>query len=292
MAAETSSPPLTWQNWLNLGTYVCNFAVTWLSLTGIFGGTNGDLSKKYQTLITPAGYAFSIWGVIFTWETVFIVSQMLPRFRDSQVTKSVAIYWAVANIAQCLWTFAFAQEQLLLSAIFMLTILLGLVLSAFVADRQDYSTTEFWLLRAPISLHLGWIICASAVNINTVFDGQEAEPATLLAVAVVSFAALAAAAFFYAVGANKPDCFPALVAAWALLAVYSELGTATNLLDPTKFNPFQWDSIVVQAVRMAAMILSIASLCMGILTVVLRLARNQAEEKTSTGFSSMAIQSA
>merc|ERR1719502_661514 len=110
---------------MNLAAYLLNFAVTWLSLTGIFGATNTVLSKKYQTLITPAGWAFSIWGPIFIWETVFVVCQMLPKFRDSYVAKSVAVFWTFANVCQCLWTFAFAREQLLLALVFMLCILLG-----------------------------------------------------------------------------------------------------------------------------------------------------------------------
>ena len=33
--------------------------------TGIFGETVGGISDKYNTLFTPAGYAFSIWGIIY-----------------------------------------------------------------------------------------------------------------------------------------------------------------------------------------------------------------------------------
>ncbi len=38
----------------------------YLSNTRFIGGkTIGDLSAKYDSLFTPAGYAFSIWGIIF-----------------------------------------------------------------------------------------------------------------------------------------------------------------------------------------------------------------------------------
>ena len=41
-----------------------------LLLTGnqdVFTSTTGDLSDKYQLSFTPAGFTFSIWGVIYLW---------------------------------------------------------------------------------------------------------------------------------------------------------------------------------------------------------------------------------
>merc|ERR1719313_124544 len=75
----------TWRNWLNLGAYVLNTIVTYVSLTGIFGKTNTELSAKYETLVTPSGWAFSIWGPIFIREGIFVVAQLFPRFRKSEV---------------------------------------------------------------------------------------------------------------------------------------------------------------------------------------------------------------
>ena len=62
-------------NVANVLAYVVNTFVTFISMTGIFGLTNGEVSAKYQTIITPAGWAFSIWGIIFTGELAFVVAQ-------------------------------------------------------------------------------------------------------------------------------------------------------------------------------------------------------------------------
>merc|ERR1712118_549417 len=46
--------------------YVLFIAVNVISQTGAFGlPTNADISDKYSTPITPAGWTFSIWGLIF-----------------------------------------------------------------------------------------------------------------------------------------------------------------------------------------------------------------------------------
>ena len=66
---------------------------------GIFGPTNTQLSAKYQTLVTPAGWAFAIWGPIFIWEGIFAIVQMLPRFRSNPIIQDGIAYWWVARVA-------------------------------------------------------------------------------------------------------------------------------------------------------------------------------------------------
>ncbi|MGZ5197565.1 MAG: tryptophan-rich sensory protein, partial [Kaistella sp.] len=52
------------------------FTITfnYVSNTGIFNGkTIGNVSDQYHTLITPAGYAFSIWGLIYLLLLGFVI---------------------------------------------------------------------------------------------------------------------------------------------------------------------------------------------------------------------------
>jgi hypothetical protein len=47
-------------NYLNIAAYLLNVVITYgIGVGGFFDlPTNGDLSKKYQTLVTPVGWAF------------------------------------------------------------------------------------------------------------------------------------------------------------------------------------------------------------------------------------------
>ena len=73
---------LNWLNYLNLIGYIINVFFTFL-LVPVFGiPDNAELSEKYQTILTPAGYAFAIWGVIFVAEGIFAIAQMFPKFRS------------------------------------------------------------------------------------------------------------------------------------------------------------------------------------------------------------------
>jgi len=240
------------RNYINIGAYVLNFIITYASLTGIFGETNSNLSKKYQTLVTPAGWAFSIWGPIFIWEGVFAVTQMLSRFRGSEVVQVASPWWWGVCLCQCVWTFAFAQEVIPLSLLMMLGILSCLVGLVVRTDGLQLTWAEYLCLRAPFCLHLGWIICASAVNTNVQFDAGKASPEVLLAVAVLSLVAIVAANVALVTTAVNPDAFTSLVAAWAFAAVASELGGAENLRSQGRYNPHEWPDLVLGGLRGAA----------------------------------------
>jgi len=98
-------------NLLNLAAFLVNLGITYGSLTGAFGPTNSSLSAKYHTLITPSGFAFSIWGPIFIWEGVFAVAQMFPSYRGSMLVKTITPWWLSACLFQCAWTFLRAGDH-------------------------------------------------------------------------------------------------------------------------------------------------------------------------------------
>uniref|UniRef100_A0A7S4VBY4 Uncharacterized protein n=1 Tax=Alexandrium monilatum TaxID=311494 RepID=A0A7S4VBY4_9DINO len=271
LVEEPSSPApaqLTWRNRSSLAAYVFNSAFTYASLTGVFGATNTELSKKYQTLVTPAGFAFSIWGPIFIAEGFFAVAQMLPRFRGTAAARAAAPWWWAACLCQVCWTLAFAQEVIPLSLVCMLGILVCLLGVARSTDALELTCAEYWLLRAPFSLHLGWIIAASAVNASVQADAAEASPQTLLGLAVSSDAVICTVATCLAVVARRPDAIACLVVAWAFGGIYAELGNPENLDSPDRFNPYIWDRVTLGGLRRAALGVVMLALGLAVLAAV------------------------
>ncbi|CAJ1353033.1 unnamed protein product [Effrenium voratum] len=248
------------QSVLNLVAYVLNLGITYGSLTGAFGETNTELSAKYHTLITPSGYAFSIWGLIFLGEGVFAVAQMFPKFSSSAVVDAVTPFWLSACTFQIGWTIFFAQELMLLALICMLAILVSLLGAILRADLlQEVSCAEYGLLRAPFSLHCGWIIAASALNINVLADFYKAAPEILLMLAILCLSAISVLVALFAFAVPKADPLIGLVACWALLAIFAELGNPEKLNDPARFNYFDWPELVLEALRDTALALGLAS---------------------------------
>ena len=54
---------------------------------GIFYSTVGNISDKYQLYITPAGFTFSIWGLIFFWlaaSMLFLIATIFLKTSDGK----------------------------------------------------------------------------------------------------------------------------------------------------------------------------------------------------------------
>lgn len=275
-----TNPKIIWKNWLNLASYIANAIVTYTSLTGIYGGTNTELSSKYQTLVTPSGWAFSIWGPIFMWEAVFVLAQFLPSFRQSILVMKVSPWWWSLCIMQIAWTVAFAQEQITLSLIFMLSILGSLLAIARSTDGLRMTALEYILLRAPFSLQLGWIIAASVVNINVQADAAKSSQQFLLATAVLSNAIVFSVVTILTFAVRTPDPMIALVVAWAFAGIATELNNPINLNDPTRFNASIWNEVILGGLKSVAICISVLSLALVVIATALRVGRTDQESKS------------
>jgi hypothetical protein len=274
LPVSIKSEAISWKNLLNLAAYVLNTVVTYSSLTGIFGSTNTELSNKYQTLVTPAGWAFSIWGPIFIWEGVFVVVQFFPRFRQSSLVLKVSPWWWALCLAQISWTLAFAQEQITLALVFMLSILTTLLGISWSTDAMQMDVVEYLLLRAPFSLQLGWIIAASAVNANVQADAAKASQEVLLAFAVGSNAVVLAIVSAFTFAVRSPDPFVGFVAAWAFAGIYSALSDPTKLNDPDRFNPSKWDAVALGGLKFAALGISALAFMLAVFATIKKIYRH------------------
>src|SRR5688572_884866 len=90
-----------------LGTMIFN----WIAATGRLNGAPlAHILDKYPTPITPAGYAFSIWSLIYLGLIAFSLFQLLPahaaRFRK---VRSLYILTCALN---CGWIFMWHSGQI------------------------------------------------------------------------------------------------------------------------------------------------------------------------------------
>merc|ERR1712048_412458 len=193
---------------------------------------------------------------------------MFPRFRNDRVVTAVTPWWLATCAFQVLWTIAFAQEIIPLSLVCMygiLTCLFGLALST---DGLNMSWVEYIFLRAPFSLHLGWIIAASVLNTNVQADAAQADPEFLLGLAIMSYGAIAVAVTAFSSVLKSPDVVVCFVAAWALGGIRAELGHPDNLNNPNRFNPYLWEPVTLGGLRNAALGFMLFSIGCGVLATV------------------------
>lgn len=169
--------------------YIYNILHRWIFLLGVvlliimnllsnalpFGGmTMAAISEKYTTLITPAGYAFSIWGVIYTALAIFAYFQ-LTKGKEIRFYSLVWPYFIVNVFANVTWLIAFQNEWIGLSLVLMLVILGSLIaiMRLFYRLKNALSTTHRYFFQVPFSLYLGWITVATMVNFAVFFVADE-----------------------------------------------------------------------------------------------------------------------
>jgi len=223
-------------NIANLVAYLANFAITYgVGASGKFP-TNAELSAKYQTLVTPAPFAFGIWGIIFMAELVWTIAQLTPKYRSHDiVVHGVGYYFVAACVAQSVWTVFFCTEHILLSLHAMIAILVFLVVLLIQLSKPDMRTTstgEYWLLKFPFEIHAGWIMAATLVNFNVVLVAWKASSTIQLVAGWGSLVLLAIAAVYWTMESRLVIPF---VLAWASFAIKIALD-APNASIQNKFN--------------------------------------------------------
>jgi hypothetical protein len=163
---ETSaSPSRLWRWLLPVAVAAClyvNYIYNAHPPTGAL--SNGAMSARHPTLLTPAGYAFSIWGVIFSGLVAYTIWQMRPRVWQTPLPARLTPVLTLAVLATTSWTLAFSYELIGLSLLVMLIILVLLAL-AYARTRPLVLTGAApawptWFL----SLYLGWIMLATVLN--------------------------------------------------------------------------------------------------------------------------------
>lgn len=267
-------------NYLNLIAYLLNVLVTYgVGVSGRFP-TQTELSVKYQTLVTPAAFAFSIWGIIFASELVWTITQLLPRYRSKAIVlQGVGFNYVYACLAQISWTLWFTTEYIFFSLISMVSILVPLVVILTKTSRISVDNTgEYWLLKFPFEIHAAWIMAATLVNINVLLIANHASSSNQIVAAWFSLFLLASAAFYYT---NKKKWVVPCVLAWASNGIRSELSAPKDSL----VSAFPKETI--QSVRDASGVLA-AVILLGTLASAIydyRYGRDKDEEQAETTIS-------
>ena len=205
--------------------FIATIVMNYLSNTGIFNGNdNKSVSDKYFNLFTPAGYAFSIWGIIYLGLLgfVFYTSRCLfKRDVDNSLLLKIGWWFVISCIANCVWLVFWLYELPGISALIMVTILVSLtqIILNINAGRFKFSFKDYVLVVLPFALYLGWISVALVANmaayltmINWSGWGITAITWTLIMICIAGLINL-----YMVLKRNLPEY--GLVGIWALLAI-------------------------------------------------------------------------
>lgn len=154
----------------NLVTVLLALTVNALASTLPLNGKNtGEISDLFPVYFVPAGYVFIIWAVIFLGWLVFALFQLSPAQKENPRLRRLGYVFALSNLVNAAWLFAWHYFQFGVSVLLMLT-LLGLLIVSYLrldVNRQPASRAERWAVDVPFSIYLGWISVATVANITS-----------------------------------------------------------------------------------------------------------------------------
>lgn len=153
----------------NLVTVLIALTVNVLASALPLNGQNtGEISDRFDVYFVPAGYVFSIWGVIYLGWIAFVIYQFRTSQKESPRLRKLGHLFAVSNLFNAAWLFAWHYNLFGWSVLIMLT-LLGLLIASYLrldVNRGVVTRAERWSVDIPFSIYLGWITVATVANIT------------------------------------------------------------------------------------------------------------------------------
>lgn len=212
----------TIRQYANLVTVIVGLAVNILASTLPLNGQNtGEISDRFEVFFVPAGYVFSIWGVIYLGWIAFTIFQLQPSEQTNTRLCRLGYLFALSNLANAAWLFCWHYNWFGLSVVVIL-ILLGLLIASYLrldVNRVNVKPLEYWSVDVLFSVYLGWITVATVANITDwlYFSGWDGFGISAQAWAVMMLAV--ASLLGLAMAVTRQDIGYLLVLVWAFAGI-------------------------------------------------------------------------
>ena len=173
--------------------------------------------------MTPTVYTSEVvWVPILFFEGVFCIAQITSSFRGRPIViEGVGYFFIYACMAQIAWTmfFSFCLFMLaFISQIIILASLTCLLISQYFSRSREESRREYWLMRFPFSIHIGWILVSTALNWNVLSLEYGASESAQLAGAIVCTALLLTVAFLFLGSMTRSSLVVPAIIIWAFVS--------------------------------------------------------------------------
>lgn len=197
----------------------------------INGRNTGEISDSFPNYFVPAGFIFSIWGLIYAGLIAFVVYQALPSQKTNQRLRDIGWWFVASNVVNSAWILVWHYNQVVLSLVVMLALFACLfaIYTRLDRDREVVAGAQRWLVNAPFSLYFGWITVATIVNtsvalISVGWDGFGISP-ELWSVALLAIGTVIGAL----VALPRRDWIYGGVLVWAFFGIGAKFATIALL---------------------------------------------------------------
>jgi hypothetical protein len=228
-----------------LVTLVVNGLANALPINGL---TTGQISDSFHVYFVPAGYVFSIWGLIYLGLIAFAIFQALPSQRENPRLRATGWWISLGGLANSAWIFLWQYKLFPLTLVAMLVLLSTLLVTylRLGIGRTAVSTAETWAVRLPFSIYLGWITVATVANVTVLltylnWDGFGIAPEIWMGIVLAAVLAITVLMNF-----TRRDVAYALVILWALAGISAKFASIAAVAIPT------WITFGLVALTLAA----------------------------------------
>lgn len=229
-------------------TLVINTLATSLPLNGL---QTGEISDRFKVYFVPAGYVFSIWGLIYIGLIAYAIYQALPSKRENSRLRAVGWWVVLGGLANSVWIFLWHYEKFPLTIIAMLTLLVSLIVSYLRLGirKAKVAPAETWAVHVPFSIYLGWITVATVANVTSLLDYLKWNGFGLSAVTWMWIMLAAVLVIAVLMNFTRRDIAYTLVILWALAGISLKFSSVSNVSIPT------WITFGLTALTLAAALL-------------------------------------
>lgn len=175
-----------------------------------FKNTTTEVSNIFYTQVTPAGWTFAIWSVIYVWQLVWVAYGWTFAFRSSAqktINPLVYVFYTITNVSNIIWIYLWGNLLPQVAFPFIATMFFALWTSVGIETvylynlkpaagaksmKTDYFLAQLLVVNGLV-VYATWLSVAWLLNLDIVlsyFSTQTATSAGTISLSVLAFEVL------------------------------------------------------------------------------------------------------
>lgn len=156
---------------LNLLSFGLAIFMNYLFSRGFEGRKSvGEISNAYPVDITPAGFTFAIWGLIYLGLCILCIQLIKEAVQSSSsgISERIGPWFIFSNLFNAAWIYFWTSEMLLTSVVVIIALLISLitlVIQTSSLDTGKYFSLNF-ITQSSLRIYAGWVIAATVLNVS------------------------------------------------------------------------------------------------------------------------------
>lgn len=224
---------------ISLALFLLMVLVNVLGVKGVFNGMSQEaVSAKYPTMITPAGYAFSIWSLIYLLLTASVTFQLFHR-KDTttgQVTHTISYWFWISCLCNMLWIVLFSYDYIGLAALASFAMVYAVL--TILLQLRNLQLFRFHLIHpVAFSIYGGWLFVATVINVAAFLVKKNFHHVLMADYLWAIFTIFIATGLVLWVERKIQNTLFLLPVFWAYSAIYSKLMSTESIPD-TRYLPY------------------------------------------------------